>query len=127
MPRFIEAVDRTNVRMVERGKNLRLAAEARQPFRIMREGLGDDFEGDVAIQLRVTCAEDFTHAARAKERKDFVRAEERAICERHVYFMGTRRLSSSSKCWTTTICGAPVASLPAAFTIRNRWPSAAMS
>ena len=36
------------------------------------------------------------------------------------YFVGMRRFSSSSKCWTTTICeGVPVASPPAAFIIGN--------
>src|SRR5579864_1582362 len=43
----------------------------------------------------------------------------------HVYLAGTSRLSSSSKCWTTTICGdVPFGSLPAPFIIRNRSPSA---
>ena len=44
------------------------------------------------------------------------------------YFVGTRRFSSSSKCWTTTICwDVSTWSLEPAFIIRKRWPSAETS
>ena len=42
-----------DVRMVQRGERLSLRAEARQPVRVSREGVGQDLDRDVAIQLRV--------------------------------------------------------------------------
>ena len=64
---FLEAVDRGDVRVVERREELRFAVEARQPLRVGGEGLGQDLERDVAAELRVARPVDLTHAPRADE------------------------------------------------------------
>jgi hypothetical protein len=45
------AVDGGDVRVVERGQDLCLALEARHAVRIVREGLGQDFDGHLAPEL----------------------------------------------------------------------------
>src|SRR5213593_990799 len=58
---FFESVDRGDMRMIERGQQLRLALESSDPFRIFCEELGQSFDGDVAIELGVTGFVDFAH------------------------------------------------------------------
>ena len=65
--RFLEAVDRGDVRMIQRREHLRFALEPREPIRIGRERLRQDLERDVAIQPRVAGAIHLAHAARADE------------------------------------------------------------
>src|SRR5438034_6723134 len=55
---FVEAVDRTDVRMVECGKNLRFAPEPRDTLGIVREAVGKNLQGNVASELRVARAID---------------------------------------------------------------------
>ena len=64
--RFFKAVDRGDVRMVERREHLRLALEAREPIGIAREELGKDLQRDITIELRVTRTIDLAHAACAE-------------------------------------------------------------
>ena len=80
---FFEAVDRGDIRMVERREHLRLAFEAREPVGIAREELGQDLQRDVTIELRVTRTIDLAHAACAECRDDLVGAEARASGQRH--------------------------------------------
>src|SRR5207237_9627763 len=116
-----ETVDRGNVRMVERGEHLRLALEACEAIGIERERVGDDLQRDVATKLHVACAVDLPHAAGADGREDLIWAEAASGCESHCYLVGTRRFSSSSKCWTTiTLGGEAVESPPGALIIRKR-------
>ena len=42
---------------------------------VLRERLRQDLNGDGARQLRVPCAVDLAHAARAERREAFIRAE----------------------------------------------------
>ena len=70
--RLFEAVDRADVRVIERGEQLRFAREPRQAVRIEREPLGQHLQGDVAIQLRVARAIHLAHGARTKRGDDFV-------------------------------------------------------
>ena len=58
--------------MIERGEQLRFALEPRQAVGIESEQLGQDLQGDVAIQLRVAGAVHLAHRARTKRRDDFV-------------------------------------------------------
>ena len=73
--RFVDAVDRADVRMVQRRQDLGLAAEARQPFRIVGERIRKDLERHLAAQLGVSRAIHLTHAACAERRDDVVAAE----------------------------------------------------
>ena len=84
-PAFFEAVDVSDVRMVQRGQRLRLALETRKAIRIVRERLGQDLDRDVAIELGITRPIDFAHAAHADLRGDFVGADAGAWAEGHTY------------------------------------------
>jgi len=52
--RFLEAVDVRDVRMIQRGEQVRFAFEARQALGIGREQIGEDLDGDVAMEQRVS-------------------------------------------------------------------------
>ena len=81
--RFFKAVDRGDIRMVERREHLRLALEACEPVGIAGEELGKDLQRDVTIELRVARTIDLAHAARAECRDDLVGAETRTGGQRH--------------------------------------------
>ena len=53
--------------MVQAGEDLRLPLEAGQAVGISREGVREDLEGDLAVQLRVGGLVDLAHAALADE------------------------------------------------------------
>ena len=76
--RFFEAVDRGDVRVVQRGEHLRFAFEAREPIGIEGEGFRQDLDRDFAIELRVACAVHLTHPADADDGADLIRTETRA-------------------------------------------------
>jgi hypothetical protein len=69
--------------MIERGEHLRLALQAREPFRIVRKALGQDLQRHLALQPRVARPIHFTHAADAELRNDFVRADPYPRNKRH--------------------------------------------
>ena len=50
---FLDAVDGGDVGVVEAGEDLRLPFESGEPVRVRREGVGEDLEGDLAVELRV--------------------------------------------------------------------------
>ena len=74
-PAFFEAVDRRDVRVIQRREGLRFTLEAREPIRVVRERLGQDLDRDVAIQLRVARPEDLPHAPFADAGDNFVDTE----------------------------------------------------
>ena len=61
--------------MIERGKDLRFTCEAREAFRIVRETVRQDFQRDVAPELRVARPVDLAHPAGAEQRQNLVGAE----------------------------------------------------
>ena len=63
------------LRMVQRREDLRFALETRQAIGITGEGIGQDLERDVALQLRVLRAIDLAHPAGADLGGDLVDAE----------------------------------------------------
>ena len=65
--------------MVQRGERLRLALEPGDPVRIGGERVGQDLDGDVAIEPRVTRPIDFAHPAGAKGGDDLVRTNAGAL------------------------------------------------
>ena len=71
----LEPVDRPDVRMVERGQHLRFALETGEAIRIAREGVRQDLQRDLAIQLGIARAIDLAHAAGPEGGEDLVRAE----------------------------------------------------
>ena len=76
--RFFEAVDRADVRVIQRGEHPRLALEAREAIRVARERAGQDLDRDVAPELRVVRLVHLAHAARAEQRLQLIAAEGRA-------------------------------------------------
>src|SRR5262249_10953862 len=81
--RFFEAVDRCDVRMIERSKELRFALEPREPVGIEREVGRQDLQRDVAIELCVTRAIHLAHAAGTDGGENLVRTEASAGCKLH--------------------------------------------
>ena len=60
---LLEAVDRADVRMIERGEDARFATEARQSFGVLRQKRRQDLDGNVALQPGVARAIHLAHAA----------------------------------------------------------------
>ena len=71
-------MDARDVRMIQRGEELRLALEARDALRIVAEAIRDEFDRDVASKLRVARTIDLAHPAAAERRDDFIGAEAKA-------------------------------------------------
>ena len=69
---LLEAVDVPDVRVIHRGERHRLALKTPETIGIGRELLGQDLDGDVAIELRVAGAIDLAHPAGAESPDDFV-------------------------------------------------------
>jgi hypothetical protein len=63
---LLGAVDLRDVRMIEGGERLRFALESQRAIRITDEVVGQDFDGDVAIQFGIARAIDLAHAAFAQ-------------------------------------------------------------
>jgi hypothetical protein len=68
--------------MIQRRQRLRFTLETRDAIAVGRHGVGKDFQGDTATELRVARAIDFAHPARTNEREDFVDAKSRSGRER---------------------------------------------
>ena len=67
--RLFEAVDRADVRMIQRREHPRLALEARAPFRVGRERRRQDLDRDLAPELVVVRAVHLAHAAGAEQER----------------------------------------------------------
>jgi hypothetical protein len=72
---LFESVNDCDVGVVQRGQGLGLTLEASEAIDIMREGCGQDFYRDVAVQFRIARAKDLPHPAFADLGGDFVNAE----------------------------------------------------
>src|SRR5262249_13767594 len=68
--RFLETVDRRDIRVVQRGEQLRLALESRHAICFGDGYVVKYLDGDVAAQLRVARAIHFAHAAGSDEADD---------------------------------------------------------
>ena len=81
-PDSLQAVDRGDVRMIQRGERLRLrAGSAPGARRRRRTTSGSTLIATCALQVRVGGAIHLAHAAHADLGGDFVRAEARAWCQ----------------------------------------------
>ena len=61
--------------MIQRRERFGFARESRQAVSVMREGVGQDLDRDIPIQLDVASAKDLAHAALADLRGDVVDAK----------------------------------------------------
>ena len=80
--------------MIERSQDLRFALEAREPFGIEGEAVGQDLERDVPLERRVVGAIHLAHSAFAKLVEDAIRTESIAASHRVLVSLATARLRS---------------------------------
>ena len=80
---FFQPVDVADVGMVQRGQDLGFTFEPGEAVWIIREGLGQDFQCHVPIELRISRSIHLTHAAFADLGGNFVRAEPGADLKGH--------------------------------------------
>ena len=78
-----EPVDLRDVRMVQRREHFGFSLKPRKPLRIPDERRGQNFQRDVAVELRVASAIDLARPTHTNGRNDFVRSEARASNECH--------------------------------------------
>ena len=71
----LEAVDRGDVRMAERGEDPRLAFEAPQAPRVAAKRVGQALDRDLAAQAGIERPVDAPHAARAQQIEDLIAAD----------------------------------------------------
>src|SRR6266545_2148617 len=81
---LLDAVDRADVRMIQRREEACLALEAREAIRIGSERCGQDLDGDIAPKLRIARPIHFAHAACPERAHDFVRPELRTGAKHHM-------------------------------------------
>ncbi len=86
--RFLEAMNRRDVVVIERRQDLRFPLESGEALRIGGDRGGEDFERDLAIQLRVTGTPNFAHAAGAKRADDLEGPDSDTCTECHVVKSG---------------------------------------
>ena len=73
--------NREDVGMGERGHGLGLPLEAREAARVVCEEIGEDFDRDITIQLRIACPIDLAHPPCTDLAEDVVATEARAGSE----------------------------------------------
>jgi hypothetical protein len=83
-----ESVNLSDVRMIERREDLSFTLKSRETVRIFGEGIGQEFQGYVTLQLRVERAVDDAHAAFADLRRNLVWADARTCGETHLVAFG---------------------------------------
>ena len=78
-----EAVDRRDVRVVQRRQHLRFPLEAGQPLGVVDEGVGEDLQRDIAVELGVAGLVHLAHAAYPELFADNVLPEPGTRRQRH--------------------------------------------
>ena len=73
--RALDAVNMSDVRMIQRGESFGFPFETREPTGVGRDPGRQNLDGDVPIEFRITGAIDFAHAALSDEGLDVVRAD----------------------------------------------------
>ena len=81
--RLADFVDGDDVGMVQRGRGARFLREASQPIDVCRVLGGEELDGDIALQVEVSRAEDLAHPARPDAGQEFIVPETRAGDGRH--------------------------------------------
>ncbi len=74
----LDAIDRADVRMIERRQHLGFALEAGDALRIGGDKLGERLDGDVTVEACIAGLVDLAHAARADCGHDLIRSDARA-------------------------------------------------
>lgn len=79
---LFHTVNDGDIGVIERRQNLRFPLKACQPLRIVREGIGQNLDGDFAIELGVGGAIDFAHTAHTDALLDAIVPDYSARLER---------------------------------------------
>ena len=79
--RVLEAVNRGDVRLIERGEDFGFSTKPREAIRISRHGLRQNLDRDLTLQLRVGRAVDLSHSAGTERASDLERADSLPDCE----------------------------------------------
>ena len=82
--RFFETVDRSDVRVAQRGEQLRLSLKSRAPIGVADKRARQHLDRHIALQARVSRAKDFTHSPRAYRGDHLVRTNHASRIETHV-------------------------------------------
>jgi hypothetical protein len=82
----LESVNRADMGMIQRREHARFAIEPCVAVGFREPRFGEDFDRDIASEIRVARAIHFTHATGADERDDFVGAYPSARRELHASF-----------------------------------------
>ncbi len=91
--------------MVETGKDLRLPREPGEPLWVSREGVGEDLQRDLPVELRVGGLPDLPHPALAQEGGDVVVAEAGAGGQGHVGLESGPLYRDSGLDWNAGVAG----------------------
>ena len=75
-----------DVSVVQAGKNLSFSLEPREPIRIDSKRLGQDLQGDLTVQLRISGLIDLSDTPLANEGGHVVMPESGANCQGHSLF-----------------------------------------
>ena len=69
---FFQAVDVSDIRVIQRGENLGFSLKTGETIRIIRESIRKSLDGNVSSELRVVSAEDDAHPSFAKRGSDLI-------------------------------------------------------
>ena len=85
---LLDPVDGGDMRMIEGRQRVGFAREPPEALGVVGENLRQDFDRDIAIELRIPGPIDFAHSSRADLAEDFVDAQSSAGGERHFFTAG---------------------------------------
>ena len=74
--------------MIEGGGGARLLLEAGYTGRVLRQARGENFEGDLSVEVAVTSQPHFAHTAAAQRGDNFIRVQPCAGTDRHDRWSG---------------------------------------
>jgi len=77
-----DAIDRGDVWVIEGRKDVRLALETGAPVGVARDGVRQDLERHVPLQLQIAGAIDLAHSARAERCQNLILTKRGAGAER---------------------------------------------
>ena len=70
--RLLQPMNGRNIRMIERCQDLRFALETGQPLGVVDERVGQDLQGDIAVELGIDGPIDLAHSSLANEGSNVV-------------------------------------------------------
>ena len=103
----LQPVDGGDARVAERGQHPGLALEPREPIWMVGKGRQEDFDGDVALELRVARAVHLPHATRPDTAQDRVGPEPGPAAQRGRVIRGRFHSGSEPESTHSARCDFP--------------------